>query len=485
MTRILSIWEDLCYNNELLRIAPALPTYSGAGKTLSTLHGSISFFNTIEWSSLLIGTEVQPIPALLKILLVFGLVLGLNRLRLQLSLCLLIGALMLGLWMGMGPLQWFQVALLSMIQLQALSLALIVGLILVLSRIMDSAGQMRRLVESFTLLARDPRTVGSVMTAMIGLLPMPGGALFSAPLVETSLSGRSVTGEQKTLVNYWFRHIWEYWWPLYPGVVLAVALLKVETWLYMLFMSPLTLISVIAGILFILRPIGDVKAGEKGIRSWSALGNFLWEMMPVLVVILVIALIGGITSILGSFGIQVEVQGALSVLPGLLAAIVWVSLVNRVPRMRIQASFLDRSVLPMIFLVLAIMAFQGTLTESRAVLMIRDELARYHVPLLLVIAAMPFLSGLITGIAVGFVGVSFPLVIPMFPASPVSDYLFYAALAFTFGYMGMMLSPVHLCFLVTKDYYRASLLKSYRHLLWPVLFVLVTVIALFGLVRML
>jgi integral membrane protein (TIGR00529 family) len=434
---------------------------------------------------LLIGTEVQPIPALLKILVVFGLVLGLNRLRLQLSLCLLIGALMLGLWMGMGPLQWFQVALLSMIQLQALSLALIVGLILVLSRIMDSAGQMRRLVESFTLLARDPRTVGSVMTAMIGLLPMPGGALFSAPLVETSLSGRSVTGEQKTLVNYWFRHIWEYWWPLYPGVVLAVALLKVETWLYMLFMAPLTLISVLAGILFILKPMGRVTANGKGIRSWSALGKFLWEMMPILVVILVIALIGGVTSVLGSFGVEVTVSGAISILPGLLAAIVWVSWVNRVPRMRIQASFLDRSIFPMVFLVLAIMVFEGTLTESRAVLMIRDELTRYHVPLLLVIAVMPFLSGLITGIAVGFVGVSFPLVIPMFPASPVSDYLFYAALAYTFGYMGMMLSPVHLCFLVTKDYYRASLLKSYRHLLWPVLFVLVTVIALFGLVRML
>jgi integral membrane protein (TIGR00529 family) len=427
--------------------------------------------------------EVQLIPALLKVLLVFGLVLCLNRFRLQLSLCLLVGALVLGLWMGMGPLRWLRVAFLSMIHLQALSLALIVGLILVLSRIMDRAGQMRRLVESFTLLARDPRTVGSVMTAMIGLLPMPGGALFSAPLVDTSLSGQNVTGEQKTLINYWFRHIWEYWWPLYPGVVLAVALLKVETWLYMLFMAPLTLISVLAGILFILKPMGRVTANGKGIRSWSALGKFLWEMMPILVVILVIALIGGVTSVLGSFGVEVTVSGAISILPGLLAAIVWVSWVNRVPRMRIQASFLDRSIFPMVFLVLAIMVFEGTLTESRAVLMIRDELTRYHVPLLLVIAVMPFLSGLITGIAVGFVGVSFPLVIPMFPASPVSDYLFYAALAYTFGYMGMMLSPVHLCFLVTKDYYKASLLKSYRRLLWPALFVMITVLALFTITR--
>jgi integral membrane protein (TIGR00529 family) len=387
--------------------------------------------------------------------------------------------------MGMGPLQWLRVALLSMTHLQALSLALIVGLILVLSRIMDSAGQMRRLVESFTLLARDPRTVGSVMTAMIGLLPMPGGALFSAPLVETSLSGQTVTEEQKTLINYWFRHIWEYWWPLYPGVVLAVTLLKVETWLYILFMAPLTVISILAGILFILKPMGYVKANGKGIRSWSALRNFLWEMIPILVVILVIALIGGITSILGFFGVQVKVPGALSILPGLLAAIVWVSVVNRVPRVKIQSSFLDRTILPMILLVLAIMAFQGTLTESRAVLMIRDELTKYHVPLLLVIAMMPFLSGLITGIAVGFVGLSFPLVIPMFPTSHVPDYLFYAALAYAFGYMGMMLSPVHLCFLVTKDYYKASFLKSYRHLLWPALFVMVTVLALFALVRVL
>ena len=29
--------------------------------------------------------------------------------------------------------------------------------------------------------------------------------------------------------------------------------------------------------------------------------------------------------------------------------------------------------------------------------------------------------------------------------------------------MGLMLSPVHLCFLVTKDYFRASLLGRYRY----------------------
>ena len=409
--------------------------------------------------------------------------LGLNRIRLPLSLSLLIGAVILGLWMGMSPLHWLETAFLSTIRFQSVSLVLIVGLILVLSRIMDGAGQMHRLVESFTRLTRDPRTIGSVMTAMIGLLPMPGGALFSAPMVETSLSGKNVSPEQKTLLNYWFRHVWEYWWPLYPGVVLAVVLLRVETWLYIFFMAPLSFISIIAGVVFILRPMGGIQVNGTGNFSWPSFRAFLWEMMPILVVIGVIALTALVSEILGLLGLHVKFSGAVSIFPGLLAALVWVCAVNRVPRIKIQSAFFDRTMLPMLFLVLAIMVFQGTLTESQAVFKIRDELAAYNVPLILVIALMPFLSGFITGIAVGFVGLSFPLVVPMFPPSPFFDYMACAALAYTFGYMGMMLSPVHLCFLVTKDFFKAGLLKSYPRLLLSALFVMAAVLALFAFVQ--
>ena len=419
------------------------------------------------------------IPALFKTLIVFGLVLCLSRFRVQLSVSLFIGALVLGFWMGLSPLQWLEAALLSVTHLQALSLLLIVGLLMVMSRIMESAGQMRRLVSTFTRLTHDPRIVGSVMTAMVGLLPMPGGALFSAPLVDTSLSGQNVSVEQKTLVNYWFRHIWEYWWPLYPGAVLAMALLKVQTWPYIAFMSPLTLVTAIIGIVFILRPMGKLPSSGEEERSWSTSMSFLWEMMPILVVILVIGLIAGFEAILSFSGIQVRVPGAISILPGLLAAIVWVCVVNKLPPVRIRSAFLDRGIIPMLLLVLAIIVFQGTLVESKAVFKMRDELTAYQVPLLAVFTLIPFLSGLLTGIAVGFVGLSFPLVVPMFPANSFFEYMSCAALAYTFGYMGMMLSPVHLCFLVTKDYYKANLLKCYRHLLLPTLTVMATVVCLF------
>ena len=58
-------------------------------------------------------------------------------------------------------------------------------------------------------------------------------------------------------------------------------------------------------------------------------------------------------------------------------------------------------------------------------------------------------------------------------------YLTLAGLAYTFGYIGMMVSPVHLCLLVTKDYFKAGLLRSYRYLVKPALTVLVAALLLF------
>lgn len=385
--------------------------------------------------------------------------------------------------MGLGVYPLSGVILASATSLQTIGILLIVWLIMVMSKIMKEAGQMERLVSSFSRLSGDPRTVGSVMTALIGLLPMPGGALFSAPMVDASLAALPVNKEQKTIINYWFRHIWEYWWPIFPGVILALALLKVETWIYISTMAPVTAISIFAGTIFILRPIRVAQQEATNQISWKALGRFLREILPILIIIFFILFQAALTEILEMFGVRFAVPGALSILPGLVAALVWVAASNHLPAYRIRASLMDQGSVSILLLIVAIMIFQGVLKESQAALQIRSELFAYRIPVSLVIMFLPFLAGFITGIAVGFVGTSFPLIIPMFPESDLLGYLSSAALAFTFGFMGMMLSPVHLCFLVTKDYYGASLIKSYRYLLLPALSVMATVAGLFFLIR--
>lgn len=417
--------------------------------------------------------------------MVFGLILLLNRLRLHLSLSLIIGSLVIALFMGMGPMGFITCIISNVTGIQTISLVLIVGLIMVMSRIMENSGHMARMVKSFALLSKDPRTVGTVMSGLIGLLPMPGGALFSAPMVEASLKKIDATSEQKTALNYWFRHIWEYWWPLYPGVILAVALLEVETWHFAAIMAPMTLASLLGGLVFILRPIKTPGEDNKAMVSWLGIKQFLWEMLPILIVIASIILFTGLFSLLAFIGFNLEIPPLISILPGLVAAIIWVLWVNRTPLSSLISATIRKDNLMMIFLVIAIMIFKGVMQDSQAVVDIRNELMAHNIPVMLLILIMPFLSGFILGIAIGFVGASFPLIIPLFQSPDQLNYLSYAALAFTFGYMGMMLSPVHLCLLVTKDYFKAGLLGSYRHIIMPALTVMLTAVVYFLILRIL
>jgi hypothetical protein len=50
-------------------------------------------------------------------------------------------------------------------------------------------------------------------------------------------------------------------------------------------------------------------------------------------------------------------------------------------------------------------------------------------------------------------------------SSPSSD----GDLSYVSGFMGTMLSPLHVCMIVTSEYYRTDLVKSYRPIIIPAL----------------
>jgi hypothetical protein len=92
-------------------------------------------------------------------------------------------------------------------------------------------------------------------------------------------------------------------------------------------------------------------------------------------------------------------------------------------------------------------------------------------------ALLPFLAGILTGITVGFVGVSFPILLALLETGGYD--ISHIVLAYGMGFVGVLLSPVHLCLLVTKDYFKAKFDKVYRSLLIPVLPIVAMVIFLF------
>jgi len=416
------------------------------------------------------------LPALVKLVVTFVLMLVLSRF-VPLYAGLFAGTFVIGAWMGLSPADILKVVWGAATSSQTLWLTLIIAFILVLSELLKRSGQLERIVSTFQAISPGTRFTLAAMPALIGLLPMPGGALFSAPMVDTALGDNQVKPEVKVAVNYWFRHLWEYWWPLYPGIILAISLFGLPAWQMMAAQAPLTLGALLGGILLIL-PLLPPFDDQATAFSWTKSKPFLIEAMPIAVVVAVLFGLQGLVAAIGSLaGTTIPWSQYLSFVIGLGASLAVVVSRNHMPWPAVKDSFLNRGIIPMVMIVLGIMVFKGMLIDSKTIEQVRWELAEYNIPPLAIIALLPLIAGLVTGIAVGFVGTSFPLVVTLLPAghSPFP----YAVLAYGFGYMGMMLSPVHLCLIVTKEYFAADLLAGYRYLWKPTIVGLIWTMALF------
>lgn len=438
---------------------------------------------------------MHEIPAILKVLILFTAIVVLYRLKLPLWAALLSVSLASGLWFGVSALCTLEIMGRSAISPDTLFLGAVVVLIMGFSTMMREAGVLERIVKTFGELLGSTMFSAAALPALIGLLPMPGGAIFSAPMVEASCS---VTGpqtpEQKSAVNYWFRHIWEYWWPLYPGVILASHLFSVSTWRIMFLHLPMTIAAVLGGYWFVLRKAfpsgverekssttsGSVAKKTNGERA-ALFGKALTESACIIIVIASIFIFGPLMEASGIFnGISVKYW---PVIAGFILGIAWLALKGNFGLRKVAGHIFAREQFTMLLLAAGVMVFRDVLVGVDAFTAAQRDLELYNVPVVVVIAALPFLAGLVMGLAIGFVGASFPLVISLLPPDVMagSGRFAYLVLAYTFGYMGMMMSPVHFCLVMTKDYFHASFAGIYRLIIPPALVVAVAGLLAFAL----
>jgi hypothetical protein len=89
---------------------------------------------------------------------------------------------------------------------------------------------------------------------------------------------------------------------------------------------------------------------------------------------------------------------------------------------------------------------------------------------------IPFLAGIMTGLTVGFVGITFPFLLPLLTFNGTADPSL-LAIAFGGGFCGVMLSPLHLCLVLSGEYFNADFSKVYRLLIIPSILVLAAGVA--------
>lgn len=132
-------------------------------------------------------------------------------------------------------------------------LAMVVFFMPLIGGVLEESGQMDNLVKNMRI---GKRPFLALSPAFLGMLPMPGGALLSAPLVEKA--GGETNGQIKASVNVWFRHILFLVYPLAPPLIASSKIAKLEVYQVIPYSFPTLILAALFGYYFFLR---DVKGG--------------------------------------------------------------------------------------------------------------------------------------------------------------------------------------------------------------------------------
>jgi len=385
-------------------------------------------------------------PDLIKILLTFSVILILLRKKLNIGYVMLIASAILFIMYRMRPgviLRSLTGAATSPV---AIKLLLALSMIRMLEIVLRENEVLSRMMRSTKNFFRSRKAVIISMPLLIGMLPSLGGAYFSAPMVKEATSGLKMSQEEKAFINYWFRHPWEYILPLYPGILLASAVSMVP--LYNLIAANFSYAVVLfcTGFLFSMRGMEKTDLSEKHRSARDSRHKRRIEgmsFMPVLAVLLLVVIA------------RIELYQAL------LLVVVPLFVVYRYSFRNILRVIRHGFAPEVVVLIFGVMLFKETMESSGSVANLSAFFLKKGIPTLPIICLLPFFTGLLTGLTVGFVGSTFPLLISFSGGAPIAI----ISLAFSAGYLGVLLSPVHLCLVLTKEYFRADLWGVYRKII--------------------
>lgn len=280
------------------------------------------------------------------------------------------------------------------------------------------------------------------MPAFLGLLPSLGGARFSAPIVQEASEGIAVDDEQKSAINLWFRHIFEFSNPLMPGVILACGIANVSIGDLIDQVGWVTILCFVLGWIFLIVPL-KITDPEKATNTqhdraidWKSL---ILAFGPIVTSFLLI--------------VAFDVQAALAM--GLVV-VAFIPLYFWFKRpISVKSVFTESLDKKLFFNVVCILYFIQLLTVIGTLDEIVNVFNNSALPQAVIIACLSFIFGVMTGMGQGYIAIVIPIVALMAPGNIVL-----VGIAMVYGMAGQMVTPTHLCILVTVEYFKSRLWKT-------------------------
>ncbi|RSN75753.1 MAG: hypothetical protein DSO07_00930 [Thermoproteota archaeon] len=312
---------------------------------------------------------------------------------------------------------------------------------LFLSYMMKVSGILDRITNFAVSLG--PRFASIFIPILIGLIPMPGGALVSAMMMkEHYMEKQKLDSDFATFINYWFRHVTIPVWPIFQSIIIASVILKTSVVRIIEATYPAAIASYVAGLLLFALGIRKFSSSfEREKVSYRALMN-LWPFLILVILIFIIR---------------------LSVDLSLLISALIVTIYTRPSKKEVKEGLKFALSFKILAVVVAVTMFTQYVYDSNAALALYNFMVSRSIPALSLCFLITFIIGITTAGEYVYTGTAFPLLSEIIgTSSNIKD--IFLLISYTGGYLGVMLSPVHLCLVLTLEYYKARYSGVYKYL---------------------
>ncbi|MEA3475791.1 MAG: DUF401 family protein [Candidatus Cloacimonadota bacterium] len=323
-----------------------------------------------------------------------------------------------------------------------LLLALAVGLIPLIGGTLEISGLMDDLVNNLKMKRKSFLMFGP---AFLGMLPMPGGALLSAPLVLRA--GLDISDEQFSSINVWFRHTLLLIYPL-GALLVTTKMANLNLYTAMLCLIPGFLLMVFLGYIFLLKGIkGNLQNNNKSNIKKLLVPVGIILSAPIIHIILM--------------SIFRNLIPEIPLLVGVLTSLILAFSFGKLNFKKVIPISIKMKPWKFFLIIIGMFLFLNIFQMSNISKVIADIV---FCKSFLVVGIAAFL-----GFVTGRVQMPFAILLPIYYSkfgSGAMTYLVFAVMFFS-TFMGYIISPIHPCVSVSIEFFGSTLKDFFKRAILP------------------
>ncbi|MEM2369880.1 MAG: DUF401 family protein [Candidatus Bathyarchaeia archaeon] len=306
------------------------------------------------------------------------------------------------------------------------------------------------LSEGLSALIKRQKITLILLPALIGLLSVPGGALLSAPIVESESKSLGLSADKMAYINLWFRHIIFPIYPLSQSLIVAAALTGIPLLTILLLQIPVIIVMLIAGYLIGLKRV-SASERKNSVKNGSTLTlTFIASSLPISTAIALAIILGVMNNKLFQQGLNVVIAS--------FAGLAVLALVSRTNFKTLTRPLLNSWIYDVTFATYGAFLLQNVTKTINIADAFRPLIQNGTLSAVWLLMMAPLFLSFLTGSPMGAMAIVISVFPGLFTFSPKSAALLYAS-----TYLGYMIAPTHLCFVFTVDYFKTTLTKVYKY----------------------